>query len=339
MCPAPIRPQRPGLSIPVGAPEPKRPPERGPSLQPPDGFAPVKGGPFSVLAAMGRFDSYVTTASGVDVYVRVRPGRNAANTAPLVFLDGLNGAASRSKRLDALVDTHGITLVSLSLVGQGETLNRDLERTGGRSVQADIDPAAQAKLVLETLDALGARAPVDVAGLSYGGGIAALVKHLAPDRVSRLLLAAPYTVSAMQHDPVRAAMGALLNDNPFNPLGPALYRATVRATLAATVPPPEPIKSSAQRIAFAEAVYRLTMGMESFELGKALKGARDVHLLTVPLDPIVPPALAERQARAAEHVTVTSAGAFSTLAHDLIDRRPSTLVEWLAKTLSAPSGA
>lgn len=340
MCPAPVRPKR--AAVPAApAAEAKRAPAAPVTTASAavDGFQPVKSAPYAPLAAMGNFDSYVRTVSGVDVYVRIRQGRNAASTPPLVFLDGLNGAAARSKGLDELVEKDGVTLVSIALIGQGETLVKDVEATGGRSVDQDVDPQAQVRLVLETLDQLGVKGPVDLAGLSYGGGIAALVKQQAPERVNRLLLAAPYTVTAMEHDPVRFAMGELLNHNPFNPFGPAIYRATVRATLAAGTLPPAPIRSPRQALAFQEAIFRMTMGMEQFKLKDAVKGLDDVHVLTVPFDPIVPPAIAHEQTRSASSVSYSEASLWDTATHDLIDWRPKTLVDWMRKVLAGEIAA
>src|SRR4051812_41059416 len=60
-----------------------------------DGFVAGTPKPYAQLAARGNFDGYVKTASGIEAYVRVRVGRNADTRPPLVYLDGLNGAADR----------------------------------------------------------------------------------------------------------------------------------------------------------------------------------------------------------------------------------------------------
>lgn len=297
-----------------------------------DNFTAGVAKPYAQLASRGNFDGYVKTASGVEAFVRIRVGRNADTRPPLVYLDGLNGAADRGKHLDELADVDGITVVSIAMIGQGETLVRDVDKHGGKSIAHDIDPEDQVKLVLESLDELGVKGPVNLAGLSYGGGIAARIKHEAPERVAKLLLAAPYTVSAFQQDPVRMGIAAVMN-NPFNPLGSMIYRTAATSALAMSAMAPKPIRTIEEHVAYVHALEKLTMGMEKFNLSEELKGVKDVHMLTVPFDPIVPPAIAHAAHDKAASGSYTQADWFDTLAHDLIDWRPSTLVKWMREVL------
>jgi pimeloyl-ACP methyl ester carboxylesterase len=290
-------------------------------------------GPYAALAARGAFEGFVTLASGEDVFVRVRPGKNPAHWAPVVYLDGLNGAACRAAGLQTLADDHGHTVVAIALRGQGETLIRDVEKHGGRTLGADIAPHEQAELVVATLDALGVRAPVHLMGLSYGGGIAALVKRERPERVARLLLAAPYTVSMSMHEPVLGVVSALLNA-PWNPFGQAMYRSATRTALNLGVLPPACFETAEQRQAFRDGIYRLTLGMESFDLEEALAGLQDVHVLSVPYDPISPSGLARAAYRKSGGGSFTDLASFWNAGkHDLVDLDPGLLSRWAASVL------
>ncbi|MCK6547298.1 alpha/beta hydrolase [Myxococcota bacterium] len=289
-------------------------------------------GPYAALAARGTFDGFVTLASGEEVFVRVRPGKNPTNWAPVVYLDGLNGAGCRAKGLDGLAEKDGHTVVAIALRGQGETLIRDVEK-GGASLKADIDPNDQVKLVVDTLDALGVRAPVNLMGLSYGGGIAALVKSQHPERVAKLMLAAPYTCSMSLHDPVRASFHALMN-NPWNPLGQMMYRSVTQAALGLGVFPPKCFETMEQRQAFRDGIYRLTLGMEAFDLEKTLAGVEDVHVLAVPFDPISPPGLSKLAYQKSKGGSFTDADAlWDAGKHDLVDLDPALLTRWAGDVL------
>jgi hypothetical protein len=75
------------------------------------------------------------------------------------------------------------------------------------------------------------------------------------------------------------------------------------------------------------------MGMEKFDLSEELKGEKNVHMLTVPFDPIVPPGIAQGAHEKAASGSYTQADYFDIMAHDLIDWRPSTLVSWMREVL------
>jgi pimeloyl-ACP methyl ester carboxylesterase len=290
-------------------------------------------GAYEALAARGTFEGFVALPSGEEVFVRVRPGKNPSNWAPVVYLDGLNGAGCRAKGLDGLTEKDGHTVVAVALRGQGETLIRDVERTGGETLKQDIDPNDQVKLVVETLDALGVRAPVHLMGLSYGGGIAALVKQQHPERVAKLMLAAPYTCSMSLHDPVRASFHALMN-NPWNPLGQVMYRSVTQAALGLGVFPPKCFETFDQRQAFRDGIYRLTLGMETFDLEKTLAGVDEVHVLAMPFDPISPPGLSKLAYEKSKGGSFTDADAlWDAGKHDLIDLDPALLTRWAASVL------
>ncbi|MBL8951799.1 MAG: alpha/beta fold hydrolase [Myxococcaceae bacterium] len=256
-----------------------------------DGFAPgapvdrdrpssphaVKG-PFAALAKRGDFTGYVTTASGTDVFVSIKLAKNPAANRPVVLLDGVAARYERNSAFEGLVAAKDQSIISIFLPGQGETLARDMEK-GGRSLKSDIEQEAQAKVVIETLDALGVKEPVGVLGLSYGGAIAAQVEKQFPDRVAKVMLVAPFVRSQGKSSP----MYDMMMNNPWNPLGPTMYRSAAKSTLERTFNHvPDVLK--AHRGAFHEGLFRLSMGLEDYDLKDTVKGMREVHFLVVPED-------------------------------------------------------
>ncbi|MBI4818762.1 MAG: alpha/beta hydrolase [Deltaproteobacteria bacterium] len=298
------------------------------------GFSVVRTkGPYEALATKGSFDGLITLPTGEEVHVRIRPGKNPSNWPPIVYLDGLNGAASRSKKIDTLTETHGHTLVSVALLGQGETLLRDLEKTGGQSLADDIDPKDQVSVLMATLDTLGVKAPVHLLGLSYGGGIAALAKQTHPDRFQKLMLVAPYTKSMSLHDPMRAAFHAALT-NPWNPMGQFVYRSITETALSFGVFPPDVFTTTEQREACRKGFARLTLGMETFDLETVAEGLEHVHFLSMPLDVVSPGGMAKAAYAKTKKGSFTDANFFfDGWKHDLIDLDPTLMTRWVQSVM------
>lgn len=242
------------------------------------GKASAVKGPFAELAKRGDFDGYVRTASGADVYVSIKLAKNAATTEPMVLLDGIAARFDRNSGFETMVQQKNQSIITVFLPGQGETLAKDMAK-GGHSVDHDISPSDQAKALVEVLDALGVKDPVGVMGLSYGGAIAAEAKHDFPNRFDKALLVAPFTQSEGKSSPFYDMM----NHNPFNPFGPMMYREAAKVTLQQTFNyVPEVLQKFPG--AFQDGLFRLSMGLEDFELKDSVKNGENVHFLVVPGD-------------------------------------------------------
>lgn len=279
--------------------------------------------PYGKLAALGAFKGFVSTPVG-DVHVEVTPGKSGGARPPVVFLDGLD-ACGRPVPTDE-------TVVRIDLIGQRNTLARDIAKNGARSVGRDIDPQAQIDAVIGALDALGVTAPVHILGLSYGGMIAALTKKAHPDRVDTLMLCAPYVHSTACGDPVRDTVYALTMQNPFNPLGAFLYRAAARAALAGGVVTVPPQLMMAAPL-YAEAMYRLSMGLEGKRLDVEVKGMTKVNILAAPGDVMSPTLSAMAAADVATGGTFTLAPPHLALQHDLVRMAPGLVRAFIDKAL------
>jgi pimeloyl-ACP methyl ester carboxylesterase len=298
-----------------------------------DGFAVTAGRtsraekPYAALAARGEFTGFVKIAGGQEVFVSVKLGKNPEKNPPLVMLDGIAARHERNTTFENLVKKEGQSMVAVFLPGQGETLAKDME-AGGKSLRGDIEQEDQARVVVGVLDALGIKSPVGVAGLSYGGAIAAQCEKQFPDRFSKVMVVAPFVRSQSAGNPMTAFM-----NNPWNPFGASMYRSAVKSTLQQMFPAsPEVLKQ--HRGAFHEGLFRLTMGLEDFDLAKTVKGMKDVHFLVVPEDGASPP---EQNAKAYAGIgtgSFQSAPAADAGKHDLVRGNGALVADWLADVMA-----
>lgn len=285
-------------------------------------------GPYAALAARGDFKGYVRTASGQDVYVSIRLGVDAKKRPPVVFLDGLAARYERNQDFEKAVSSKGQTIISVFLPGQGETLKKDIDTTGGRSIASDISAESQAKVVAEVLDALQVTNEVSVLGLSYGGAIAAEFARLHDDRVKETMLVAPYTESQAKQYP----WYNLIN-NPWNPWGRMWFEQSARTTLARSFPTP-PTDLKEHKSEWHEGLYRLTMGLESFALDRAVKGREDVNFLIVPDDGASPERQNDAAHDRAKNATWTKAPDTLSGKHDLVRADPELVATWVTDVMS-----
>lgn len=288
-------------------------------------------GPYATLAKGGDFSRTVLTPSG-EIFVTVRVGKqDAGNEKPMVYLDGLAARRSRADLMADMFRDHGDkTVISVLLKGQGETLLKDLEKTGGQSIADDITDEEQAKVIIDVLDALGVKAPVDVFGLSYGGAIAAATAKLHPDRIDNALLVASHSRSQ-----ARAQMGEAawkMATSPWNPWGNMMYRSAAKSVLAKSYGNPELFKDHPG--AFGDALFRLSMGIDNNELERTTRGVDNVHVLVAEGDTASPVEINREAVAAAKSGSVTVAPEELTGKHDLVSADPEHVVSWVNAKLT-----
>jgi pimeloyl-ACP methyl ester carboxylesterase len=284
-------------------------------------------GPFAALAKKGDFQGYVKTRSGQELFVSIKLGKNPGANRPVVMLDGIAARYERNTGFENLVKQKDQSIISIYLPGQGETLAKDLAG-GGRSLRKDIEQEEQARAVIEVLDALGVKEPVGVAGLSYGGAIAAQAEKMFPDRFDKVMLVAPYVESKGRTSPYYAMM-----NNPWNPWGASMYRSATKSTLASMFPTP-PTVLAGNKDAFHEGLFRLTMGLEDFELDDTVKGMKDVHFLVVPSDSASPPEANKAAFKGVSTGSFTSAPRSEAGNHDLVRANGSLVASWIADVMA-----
>lgn len=333
------RVNRPGnVAPPPAAPQPSapRPPPR-PAAPNGDGFAPGDAapvttttpakGPFGALAKRGELSGLLKLAGGAEVFVSVKLAKNPAANRPVVMLDGVAARYERNATFEDLVKAKDQSIITVYLPGQGETLAADRKK-GGRMTSSDIEQEDQARTVIAVLDALGVSEPVGIAGLSYGGAIAAQAEKMFPDRFSKVMLVAPYVESTGKQSPMYGMM-----NNPWNPFGQQMYRSATR-TMLEQLFPVQPKVLQPFPGAFYDGLYRLTMGLEDFELDDTVKGMDDVHFLVVPEDTASPPAGNAKAFKGAHTGTFTSAPSTEAGNHDLVRANGQLVATWISDVMA-----
>ncbi|BBG03371.1 pimeloyl-ACP methyl ester carboxylesterase [Pseudonocardia autotrophica] len=130
------------------------------------------------------------------IHVPIGSGRIAllrhGSGAPLLVLHAAGGAGEWNEYLELL--SAAVDVIAPDHPGFGHS--DDLPEV--------TDTAGIARLYLELLDRLGI-GPVDVAGASFGGWVAAQLASLAPERVRRLVLMAPAGLHLPEHPPADLA--------------------------------------------------------------------------------------------------------------------------------------
>jgi pimeloyl-ACP methyl ester carboxylesterase len=338
----PVRPVRPRPPAPppaeVDTPRPPRRTDTPGRTNGRDGFVdgartdtsprtPRITGPFAELAKKGEFQGFVKTKSGAEVFVSVKLGKNPGANRPVVMLDGIAARYERNTGFENLVKQKDQSIISIYLPGQGETLAKD-SAAGGRSVRNDIQQEDQAKAVIEVLDALGVKEPVGLAGLSYGGAIAAQAEKMFPDRFNKVMLVAPFVESQGKSSPYYSMM-----NNPWNPWGASMYRSSTKSALERLFPN-VPTVLQPHRGAFHEGLFRLTMGLEDFELDDTVKGMEDVHFLVVPKDGASSPEGNKAAFKGARTGSFTMAPPSEAGNHDLVRANGSLVASWIADVMA-----
>jgi pimeloyl-ACP methyl ester carboxylesterase len=279
------------------------------------------------LDAIGAFRGFVQTPKG-DVWVAIKPANTEAGRSapPLVYTGGL---ATWGDRVDGAADTlrneTGRSTIGIVLPGQAETLDRDVNRTGGKSLKQGFTDESQAEAVVQVLDALGVKKPVDVAGLSYGGAVAAALKKNHPERVNQTFLIAPHVRSVSRFDG-REGSWQLAQSNP---VGRLAYRASSQALLNATFALFSTFRE--HPVEFLKGVGELTHGVDRLQLENTVAGQEDVHILVAEGDRISPPKYNRKAIEAAGRgSTLTMAPDSLRGQHDLIRAGLPEVAKWIA---------
>ncbi|MGE0871085.1 MAG: alpha/beta fold hydrolase [Kofleriaceae bacterium] len=255
-----------------------------------DGSAPY--GSLSQIGGDGLY--FVRAANGVEYSFDLMLGTNPDTTVPIIYLSGIaarQGGSAEDPFLDRLQQA-GRTVIKLMLPGQGETLARDIESTGGTSIDAGGDdwilPDEQAQSIIDTLDAFGFQEPVHIAGVSYGGAISAATKNRFPNRIDKVLLMSPHSTPQAQNTGFRDLNYYTWKNGYWDFFG---YHPGAKAALQSLFAPPELFAGKEDQ--WYEALYEIWLGVDEYPTPQVISDMDDVHVLSVPGDTDAPPELLE----------------------------------------------
>lgn len=239
----------------------------------------------SLLAAPAFAELPVTanTKGDIKAFVRVRPGRElfvewkrAQTGQPtLILLNGLTYSTRQWKEFAQVLEQQGFGVLRYDMFGMGETL---LKYGPALRVISYKDQVKDLEALLEKLNVTGR---LNLAGLSYGGGIAMAFAAKHPRQVKNLILMAPYTQPLEEQDKwIKSQIWYTRRVQPFNPYSDdALYDYFLRQIVYTTYPSAEPVVL--ENPFKLEAVFRMVQGIRKWTSDESvgLLPKSSVHLM------------------------------------------------------------
>lgn len=207
-----------------------------------------------------------------------------ANQETVVFLNGLTYTTTQWDQLTAELAKKGVGVLRYDMDGMGKTLLRHGVKF---EPYAYTDQVEDLHLLLQKIKL---PAPYNIAGLSYGGGIAAAYSYRYSESIKNVILMAPYIEALEQQDSYIQFQVALTRLYfPFNPAtNDQLYDYYLRQICYTTYPLVEP--SVLDNPLILEAVFRMTQGIRKFKAIDEVDRfpAKTVHLIIAENDELIP---------------------------------------------------
>lgn len=210
---------------------------------------------FAQAGQSGRIKDFVALSPERELFVDYVPAKGKQPT--VILINGLTYSTVQWNRFVAPLIARGVGVLRYDPVGQGQTL---LRYAPILNVIPSTDQVADLKLLLEVLEI---PAPYNLAGLSYGGGIALGFAAEFPELVQNLILMAPYTRPVQETDDwIKAQIWVTRKMFPYNPYSDDdLYDHFLHQIVYATYPQAEPIVL--ENPFKLEATFRLVQGIRS----------------------------------------------------------------------------
>ena len=273
----------------------------------------------------GEVDGLVKTRSGVEVFTTTRLAKNPGKAPSVVVLFGIACEAGPYAQFQNTLKKLGVSNLGIVAGGQGETHLAALTKRSASPASLPLEK--QAGLVIETLDALNLKRPVNIAGLSYGGGLAAMVRKLFPDRIGKLLMVAPLTEA---HSSLAMASSSM-------PFVASSAKAAIRSELMRRYPTIPSVFRDRPRD-FYDGVLQQTLGIAGFRLSDVVRDMRDVHLF-VGKEDVNSPLVHNRQAYdAIESGSLSHPDPALAAVHQLFNTRPDISGGWIRNVLLRKAG-
>lgn len=217
-----------------------------------------------------------------ELYVDYQAPQKAKPT--IILLNGLTYSTRQWDAMTYYFKKLGVGVLRYDMDGQGRTLLKYGVRAGPYPY---MDQVQDLNNLLKTLKM---KAPYDIAGLSYGGGILAAYAFKYPKKMNNVILMAPYTQPLVQQDQwIRSQIWATRQMYPYNPYSDdELYDYFLKQIAYATYPSAEPIVL--ENPLKLEGVFRMTQGIRKFNVLDQVDQfpAKSVHLLIAEYDQYIP---------------------------------------------------
>ena len=274
------------------------------------------------------YSGFIKISSTRELYVEYAKAKPGQQTIIL-----LNGLTYSTRQWNAMVQPlllRGVGVLRYDMFGMGETLLKYAPTTDVIPYQNQVADL-KALLTVMKLDA-----PYNIAGLSYGGGIAIGYAAAYPKDIKNLILMAPYTQPLESQDQgIRQQIAATRIMFPYNTsTDDELYDYFLRQTCYSTYPAAEPIVLENPYI--IESVFRMTQGIRHYTPANAtdLIPANSLHLMIARKDQYIPPAVLEAYWSSVPKAARASRIFVNDSEHKMPEAVPNFTAAWLYKILS-----
>ncbi|QDK36324.1 alpha/beta hydrolase [Bdellovibrio sp. NC01] len=236
--------------------------------------------------------SSVANAKSVKGFVAISSQRSLyvdyvepkAGMPTVILLNGLTYSTLQWERFAQTLLAKGVGVLRYDPYGMGQTLLRYAP------VLAVIPIEDQIRDLHALLQTMNIKGPYNLAGLSYGGGLAAGYAAAYPSEINKLIMMAPFTRPLDGQDTwIKAQIWATRQMFPYNQYSDEeLYDYFLHQIVYATYPSAEPIVL--ENPFKLEAVYRLAQGIRHFntEVLADRLPAGTVHLMVARQDQYIP---------------------------------------------------
>ncbi len=224
---------------------------------------------------------FVKIAKDRELYVNYVVASSGQPT--LIVLNGLTYSTTEWDNFIEPLQKRGVGILRYDMYGMGETLAKYAPVTEAVSYKIQVED------LQKLLTALKIKAPYNIVGLSYGGGIGVAYALEYPQNVKNLILMAPYTEPlAGQNNWIMAQIWATRQIFPTNKVSDdELYDFYLRQIVYATYPQAEPVVLKTPFI--LESVFRMVQGIRKFRpIDFADQLSVPTHLMVAPQDQYIP---------------------------------------------------
>lgn len=225
--------------------------------------------------------AWIAVSEKLEIYTEYYKPKKDQPT--VVLLNGLTYSTKQWADFIEPLVAKGVGVLAFDFEAQGKVLLKYAP------IVAPVSVETQVENLKTVLNELGLEAPYNIAGLSYGGGIAFAYAMEYPDDIQNLILIAPYTKPLEKlHSWINAQIWATRAIFPFNKYSDdELYDYFYKQIVYATYPQAEPIVL--ENPFKLEATFRLAQGIRKY-VPEDLAGQLQVptHLMIARKDQYIP---------------------------------------------------
>lgn len=279
------------------------------------------------LGARADFKGYVDLGPHKSIYVELIAGQPGKPT--LVLLNGLTYDTRYWAPFVKAFKPFGYSILMYDPVGMGRTLIKENAADNTIAIEqqaADLDALT---------NRLGLRGKLNVMGLSYGGGLAAVFAQRFPQRTQNAIAVCPYTEPLTQQDlMIKSQIATTRVMFPLNPASDdELYAFFLWQNINTTYPMLEP--SILDFPLKKRGVFQLVQGLRKYDFQAVARAIppRTLHLVRANLDEYIASGVLERWWALVNPIGRASKLVVQSSHHKIPEEQPEFLARWVNQIL------